>query len=325
MKSVMIAWVSYQRRADIMKEFWEYEDFYIISRFKSKYFKPLDYALKIFATIRVLIHHKPDVVWLQLPPTFLVFIGLMYKKIRKNKSYVIGDFHNSALRPKWFNFPLVKPALNKLDVLIAHNEQVRDELIQKNIRESVITVLEDMPFPYSSNESDVAKDTILFPCSFDIDEPLDVVIAAAKKIPHIKFNITGDFVGKVSRDVIDTSPENVKFTGYLSKESFDRLFFESSVILGLTTRDNVQLSVSNEALSADKPMVLSNTTTLKKLFGDAAVFVDSLDAQSIADGCSFAAENADELHTKTIALKELRIERWGQQASILKDKISMSL
>ncbi|HGY1288711.1 TPA: glycosyltransferase [Raoultella ornithinolytica] len=320
----MIAWVSYQRRADIMKDFWAYEDFYITSRFKSKYLKPLDYTLKIFLTIRVLIKYNPDVLWLQLPPTFLVFIGLVYKKIKKDKPYVIGDFHNSALRPKWFHFPLVRTSLNKIDALIAHNEQVRYELIQKKISSSIIIVLEDMPFSYSSSDAKVEKNTVLFPCSFDIDEPLDVVIQAAKKIPHIKFNITGNFAGKVSQDIIDASPANVNFTGYLSKEAFDMLFFESDVILGLTTRDNVQLSVSNEALSADKPMVLSNTTTLKDLFGDAAVFVDSLNAQSIAEGCSFAVDNVDELQTKTMRLKELRIERWEKQASILKHKISKS-
>ncbi|MDH8576211.1 hypothetical protein QIH29_27735, partial [Klebsiella pneumoniae] len=71
------------------------------------------------------------------------------------------------------------------------------------------------------------------------------------------------------------APDNVIFTGYLTKKAYDDLFLSSSVILGLTTRDNVQLSVSNEALSADKPMVLSDTTTLRNLFGDAAIFVES--------------------------------------------------
>lgn len=318
----MIAWVSYQRRADIMKNYWGYEDFYITSRFKKKLLRPFDYISKIYSTINILIKYRPDVLWLQLPPTFLVFIGLIYKKINKEKVYIICDFHNSALRPKWFNLPLVQSSLNKIDALIAHNEQVRDELIQKKIKSDVIVVLEDMPFSYSCNDLQVVKNTVLFPCSFDIDEPLNVVIEAARKVPHIIFNITGNYVGKVNQNVIDNTPENVNFTGYLSRESFDKLFFESSVILGLTTRDNVQLSVSNEALSADKSMVLSNTTTLKNLFGDAAVFVDSLNAESIAKGCIFAVENTDDLQFKTMHLKELRIARWEQQAKVLKDRIS---
>lgn len=318
----MIAWVSFQRRADVMKEFWEYSDYYITTKFRHKLLKPLDYLIKIIKTINILAFEKPDVVWMQLPPTFMVFVGIAYKRLRRNSVFLIGDFHNSALRPKWFNFPFVRSALNRIDILVAHNEQVKTELIYKGINKRNVFVLEDMPFSYSTGNSEPVKNTILFPCSFDVDEPLDVVLCAAKELPHITFNITGNHNGKISPDVIKLAPDNVIFTGYLTKKAYDDLFLSSSVILGLTTRDNVQLSVSNEALSADKPMVLSDTTTLRNLFGDAAIFVESLDAKSISMGCVYAVEHTQELHVKTKILKSERKNRWKYQAEKIKRKIT---
>lgn len=318
----MIAWVGFQRRADVMKEFWGYSDHYITTRYKHKFLKPLDYLIKITKTIYILASEKPDVVWMQLPPTFMIFVGIAYKRLRRRSVFLVGDFHNSALRPKWFNFPFVRSALNKIDALIAHNEQVKTELISKGISETNVFVLEDMPFSYSVGDIEPVKNTVLFPCSFDVDEPLDVVLHAAKKLPHITFNITGNHDGKISCDVINSAPANVVFTGYLTKKAYDDLFLSSSVILGLTTRDNVQLSVSNEALSADKPMVLSDTTTLRNLFGDAAIFVESLNARSISMGCAYAVEHTQELHVKTKILKSERKDRWKHQAEKVKSKIT---
>ncbi|ROR07724.1 glycosyltransferase [Erwinia sp. JUb26] len=322
MSSIMIAWVRYQRRADIMKEFWGYKDIYITSNFKGKVLKPFDYIYKIYQTILALRKEKPDYLWMQLPPTFMIFIGALYKMLSKKKVVLIGDFHNSAMRPKWFNIIGVKKFLNKLDVLIVHNEQVRSELLLKGISSHVIRVLEDMPFSYEKSvDIEVNGKSVLFPCSFDIDEPLDVVLNAAKLMPEVEVYITGKYEGKIEKSVVQGAPANVKFTGYLSKEKFDELFWSSGVILGLTTRDNVQLSVSNEALSAEKPMVLSDTTTLKNLFGEAAIFVDSLDSESISSGCVNALNDIANLENKTRILKESRTERWFNQAQRVREKM----
>lgn len=321
----MIAWVGYQRRADAMSSHWKYEEVYISKYFKNKWLKPIDYFFKIAKTFSELIKKKPDIVWMQLPPTFMIHVIIIYKLFFNKQLVTIVDFHNSALRPKWFNFPTVQLMFRKIDIIVAHNQYVKNELIHKGFADNKVVVLEDKPFDYQCSykgETHSNFNSILFPCSFDIDEPIDVVLNAARITPEIKFFITGNYKDKLKDEFLDNKPDNVEFTGFLTKSEFEKLFFDSSAILGLTTRDNVQLSVANEALSAAKPMVLSNTKTLKKLFDHAAVFVDSLDENSISEGCLYAVSNMETLSHKTKELKDLRTIRWLDQAEIISKKIN---
>ena len=44
------------------------------------------------------------------------------------------------------------------------------------------------------------------------------------------------------------------------------------MVLGLTSMEGVQLSVANEALGAERALVLSDTRILRAMFGEAALF-----------------------------------------------------
>ena len=159
---------------------------------------------------------------------------------------------------------------------------------------------------------------MLFPCSFDIDEPIEIVINAAREMPAVDFLITGKHQGKLCEELVASLPGNIKLTGFLSKATFEQLLCNANVVLGLTTRDNVQLSVANEAVSAGRPMALSNTTVLRSLFSEAAVFVETLDPLSIKAGVSQLIANQDTYKEKSALLKAKRITRWEGQAQLLR-------
>ncbi|KNH27039.1 hypothetical protein ACS77_12835 [Pseudomonas syringae] len=322
MKSLMIAWVGYQRRADTMKQYWAYDILHLPNRFKKKYTRPFDYLIKSFKTIKALFVGKPEVVWVQLPPSPVLHIALAYKFFVNRRLKIIADAHNSLLRKQWITFPGTVSLLNKIDAVVVHNFKVKEELSHAGVNAENIFILEDLPCDFkASPASDHQTPYVLFPCSFDIDEPIEVVINAAREMPHINFLITGKHEGKLSEALIESMPANIKLTGFLSKLIFEQLLCNANVVLGLTTRDNVQLSVANEAVSAGRPMALSNTTVLRSLFSDAAVFVETLDPQSIKFGVSQLIENEELYKEKSALLKAKRIKRWKGQAELLRTAV----
>ncbi|WLG49033.1 glycosyltransferase family 1 protein [Pseudomonas sp. FP1742] len=324
MKSLMIAWVGYQRRADTMKQYWAYDILHLPNKFKKKSARPLDYLIKAFKTIKSLFVSAPQVLWVQLPPSPVLHIALAYKFFINRRLKIIADVHNSLLRKQWITFPGTVSLLNKIDAVVVHNFKVKEELARSGVNVENIFILEDLPCDFNTPPaSDHQTPYVLFPCSFDVDEPIEIVIKAAREMPNVDFFITGRYGGKLSGALIASMPDNIKLTGFLSKLTFEQLLCNANVVLGLTTRDNVQLSVANEAVSAGRPMALSNTPVLRSLFSDAAVFVDTLDPLSIKFGLSQLIENEELYKEKSALLKAKRITRWEGQAELLKAAVTI--
>lgn len=301
-----------------MRAFWGYDLHHIHTSFgKSLLGKFFDYYIKIIRTFIVILKNKPDELWIQLPPSLLLHVAFLYKIFFNRGCFIVADLHNSMLRNRWIKFPFALSLLNRVDVVLAHNSAVAEELVSIGVFSNKIRVLEDFPFKYEDsrlNSPAMLKGPyVIFPCSFDVDEPVWIVIEAARRIP-IKFYITGDSAKFKLKDG-DSLPENIVFTGYMSKPEYEDLLLNSTVVLGMTTRQNVQLSVANEGLSASKPLVLSNTRVLKDLYGEAAIFVSNESSDDLVEKFKYVLSNLDEMSEATSDLLTRRVERWKNQAA----------
>ena len=323
MKSLMIAWVGYQRRADAMQDYWGYHLRHFPNVFSSRYLRIFDYFWKVAMSLGALLRMRPDVVWVQVPPSMLLHMACLYKLIVFGRARVVVDLHNSMLRPFWMDFPLSKWLLNRVDVVLAHNAAVRDELIAIGIDKDVIRVLEDKPCSSLTPGKGLSSTEpyALIPCSFDVDEPIAVVVEAARLLPEVKFFVTGKHEGKILLSNLGDIPKNLVFCGYLSKADFENLLSSADAVVGLTTRDNVQLSVANEALSVMRPMVLSDTPVLRDLYGSAARFVRNGDSTELAEGIRDVVLHSDSYVIKVSQLLLARNERWLKQADAVRKLI----
>lgn len=323
MKSLMFAWVGYQRRADVMRDYWAYELVHLPKVLKSKFLLPLDYVVRLFLTLKNLHAEKPSVVWLQLPPSFILHFVLLYRFLSFRDFRVVVDGHNSLFRAKWIEFPLAKWCLSKADLVLVHNADVYAEAVSIGLSKDNLFVLEDCPFELSSaSPHRQSRPFIIFPCSFDVDEPIDKVVDAARLLPDVDFYVSGRYEGKISPTLLQALPDNVKLTGYMPKADFEALLCGADAVLGLTTRDSVQLSVANEGISAGRPLVLSNTRTLRSLYGECAVFVDNKSSQSMAAGLQEAISQTAKFESLSKELSESRHQRWLQQAGLLRERVS---
>jgi hypothetical protein len=324
-KKIFIAWIPFQRRAVSMQPFFNYDLRFIKSPFKNKWLKPFDYLIKTIRTIVILIQKKPEIVWIQLPPTPLLHILLLYKKTLNRHLVLVMDCHNGVFWGKWRKY-LSKDKLNKGDIIIVHNSVIKEIAVDLGINVNKIVVLETRPATKNTEyirkkEVLTERPRVLMPCSFNIDEPLNVVFEAARHIPEVDILISGPFEKGAKLFDFSKIPDNVKLLGYLPRDEYEFTFNQVEVVLGLTTEDHIQLSVANEAVGFEIPMVISDTKLLRELFNKGAIYVETLNSHSIADGIIKALDKCVTLKEEVNVLHKERIVRWETMAKSVDEKV----
>jgi len=324
MNQLFIAWIKYQRRAASMQPYFGYKLKFVPTTIKIQKLKLVDYIVKLLRTVWYLLKYRPPILWTQLPPTFLTNLAILYKKVLRNKVVLIADCHNGVFWGKWENYLNVNK-LNKYDIVVVHNWTIKNIAINKGVDENKILILEDKPAQKNPNDIVVPKKSdhpqVLMPCSFSVDEPVEMVFEAARKIPEIDILVSGSKERGESLFDYSKKPDNVHLIGYLSKKEYETTFLQSDLILGLTTEDHIQLSVANEATGFEIPMVISDTKLLRDLFNKGAVYVETLNADSIATGIKEALQNLDSLREDVKVLKKERNQKWENMAIVLKERI----
>ena len=163
---------------------------------------------------------------------------------------------------------------------MVHNEEFMG-LFKSQYQEKPFYVVPD-PVQYIGSRVKRKQDQILFICSFDHDEPIDAIIETIKRVPETTFVITADPVRLSEEHRVELEAcSNVKLTGFLSTEDYQRTLCSSTAAIALTTMEATQQSGACEALSSDTPLIASRSSLSERLFGEWATLVDN-DADAIA-------------------------------------------
>lgn len=315
-RSIYIAWVNYQRRAESMQAYFGYDLFYVSAKHLSPAWKFLSYLLRAKTTLQIIHKERPDVVWLQLPPTFLMHLLILFRFVTRRKMKIVADCHNAALRAPWTGVPLTSRLLNQANLVLVHNPDVVAAAHGFGVRDRSVRVLGDcvptLPAEEIGSERP-AKPTFVMPCSFHADEPIEAVLQAARQLESATFIITGNHLRLKDRSLIARASQNVVFPGFLPLREFDQLLLRASAVLCLTTQDGIQLSAVSEAIGAGRPMIISDTKLLRDLFGQAGIFVDN-DADSILQGCRTALARQSEYAAAARTMRARRMEHWLTEA-----------
>lgn len=317
-KSIYIVWREHQARVISMQGFFNYEPFFLKGFTNKKSLKIFEYLKQMLCTLFIFIRKNPSVIWIQLPPTPLLYCAFFYKLIKRRNLVLIADCHNAMLRKPWVTTPFARKLLSRCDIILVHNDDVKKSLQKINVQQQNSLVLEDnsdFTFEIENQQSvygDEKKNIVVFPASFNSDEPIMELLKVAQNLPDINLYITGDYK-KAPKKFLEKVPSNVCLTGYINKQDYYGIIYNADVVLGLTLLNDIQLSVANEGVAFTKAMVLSNTETLKSIFYKGAIFVSS-DALSITNGIITALKNKKDLESEASELKKERIVKWRQQA-----------
>lgn len=271
----------------------------------------LRHSLCFFWTIKVLWQKKPSIIFIQYSFLLLCLI-VAYKKTINPKAKIITDCHTKAfarLPPKVFA-PVFIKIRNYLFSNVAHIFIHNNELLPaaKLICNSASVLID--PIPHLTTDNSFAIETqkplVTFVCSFDTDEPVDIIAAAAQELSReFQLLVTGKPTAEFLAQLKDT---DVIATGYLKREEYLSLLAQSRVIVGLTTEEYCLQCSGYEALALGKAFVTSNTISLRNFFGDAAILTNN-DQHDLIAAIRKCSEHhlayAQHMKTKAIGMQEL--------------------
>ncbi|MEE9337397.1 MAG: hypothetical protein V3U87_04895 [Methylococcaceae bacterium] len=276
---------------------------------RKKIYAPIRYFYLLFWTINVLIKNRPEVIFVSTPPTFCPIIVFAYAKLF-NCAYVVDASHTATMaywRKVPFGFWFNKLVMNQSLVTLIHNECIKKLTDKQGINSMVLET--KVPELQVTNEQRIADDfTVLAPCSFDADEPIDEIFNAAELMPDINFSVTGNYA-RLNKEKVDRCPANLTLTGFLAERDYDLLLNSVNVVLVLTTDDYpVRPRGASEAIAAEKPLIVSLNQATKSHLNKGTILISNT-AEDIIQSI-LKIRNQYE-HYKT-EIKQLKDERMSQ-------------
>jgi glycosyltransferase involved in cell wall biosynthesis len=227
----------------------------------------------------------------------------MYARIR-HVPFVI-DAHTGVFDdPRWtWLLPVSRWLARAASATIVTNEHLAG-IVKSWGAQAVVIASLPMDFPATEVRVSGNSAKVVFISTLSRDEPVEEVVNAAKNIPHISVNITGD-MKRAPRSLRDAAPPNVQFTGWLSDEDYTSLLRSATAVMVLTTRDHTMQRGANEAMELEKPLITSDWALLRETFNKGTIHVDNTVA-GITAGIETAVCNHLSL---ALEMKVLRDER----------------
>jgi glycosyltransferase involved in cell wall biosynthesis len=289
-------------------------------QYKRPLIAPFKYVAQWLKTWQILFQNRPRIVYVTNPPVFAVFCVFVYCRLM-GASYIM-DTHPPALYSrKWgWTVPLQRFLARFAFVNVV--DQERFKILFESWGAKAL-VLENPPKAAPDQRPQDLPDAEHFDIAvintFAADEPLDVVIEAARRLPDVRFYVLGD-TALAKPSLLSSAPENVVFTGYLLGDAYWNQLYAARAILVQTTYPYSLLGGAHDAMMIGKPLILSRQPALTEYFTRGAVFVDNT-ADSVTDGILAAQTNERQLAWEITELSEEQGQRWELNFQKLLDLI----
>lgn len=272
-RNIIIAWNVYHTRNESLAIVFELDKYHIGKNERKIIKSILSYPYKIYKTIVVLYKVKPEKV-IVTNTAFLLPLTVFFIKVFLCRFKLILDTHSGGIENKMIAYPLALRKLfaRKADLNIITN--TNDEQIVRKWGGKTI-VLPDPPIEIQAIDNgnidlNNGMINIVYINTYSDDEPYEQVIDAFNDLPD---NYCLYITGKLKHRVKNT--HRIVHTDYLEKDDYRFLISNADILMVLTTRENTFQCGANEALSLEKPLIISNTAYLKSYYGDSVVFTDN--------------------------------------------------
>ena len=255
-------------------------------------------------TVYQLARYRPRTIILQ-HSFLLALLVAWYSMAAPWRVTVVDDIHTKAMRRRVSGgvgvlFERLRTwSVGSFDFIVVANPDLRAEAA--DLGPPVIVIPDPIPSICSLDEGDECQGVVAV-CSFASDEPVEPLLDAMALLPDVGFAITGRPPSNLARFM---TARNVVFTGFLPRDAYELLLSEAAAVVALTRDEGCLLSGGVEALGAGKPLLTSDTETLRAYFGDAARYT-SPEARSIARGIRCVLSERERLRA---ASRELRRQR----------------
>jgi hypothetical protein len=312
---VRIAFVSwaprgYQSHTDLLAKHLNAQLHYVFWGKRGKLLAPARYAVQACQTWQILCRDRPDVVFVQNPPIFSALVAAFYAR-RYGARYVIDSHSGAFLATRWRSFLALHRVLScGALTTIVHNRSLAEIVKQWGCRYCVLGFI---PGDYPSGEHFPldGQFNVALISSFLQDEPIDVVFEAARRIPDVRFYVTGDS-NRLTPHLRKEKPDNCCLTGYLPTERYVGLLRGADAVMALTTQDHTVLMGGFEAVSLAAPLIVSDWPVLRECFSLGTVHIPNT-VEGICDGVRQAQTEHAKLKRDILLLREQLQAEWERK------------
>ena len=276
---------------------------------------PARWAALPLQTLRLLQRCRPDLLFVQNPSLALTTLAALCRPLFGYR--LVVDAHNEGVRPydrpyafvEWLSRRLLKSA----DITIVTNDALAEDVRAAGGRP--VTLPDSLPVVPASaltQPRTAAAADVAVVATFRRDEPIDAIIAAAAMLPDVRFALSGP--AERYRGTPDTTPPNVRLTGFLDDPDYWELLAQAKVVCDLTLKPDCLVCGAYEALALGKPMVLSDDHATRQLFGPAAVLTQN-SPEAIAAAVNRAIAERERLEAGAQELRESFGAEWHEKAN----------
>lgn len=277
----------------------------------------LKYLGQALRTWWILLRDKPDAVFVMSPPVVAGLAVYPYCALRRIPFVV--DAHTGAfLDPRWRVLqPLQRWLCRRAATTIITNEHLARMLTGFG---ADWTMLPDVPvrYPVSTSTFETSGFLIAVICSFDYDEPVDVIVESARALPDVTFLVTGD--PRKVEHLRPTFPPNLRLTGFLENSAYGQLLREADIVMALTTGQHKMLRAAYEAIYQGTPIIISESPMLREEFGAGAILVEN-SADQIVAAVRRMKEHLETYREQARQLRDVKQQRWERNKALLMTKI----
>jgi glycosyltransferase involved in cell wall biosynthesis len=281
----------------------------------------LKYLGQALRTWQILISEKPEAVFVMTPPVVAGLVVFPYCALRRIP--LVLDAHTGAfLDRRWRHFGRLQFWLcRKAATTIVTNTHLERLLVANG---ADATILPDVPVKYPAGDAPITKAGFLVAviCSFDYDEPIDLVVDAARALPDVRFLVTGE-PEKLNRHGV-ALPKNISSTGFLNNGAYGDLLRTADVVMALTTGQHKMLRAAYEAIYEGTPLIISQSPLLREEFNRGAILVDNSVAEIVTAVRTMQA-NLEMYRRDARELRKFKEERWASNKSLLITKLNKRL
>ena len=282
---------------------------------------PIKYVLQALRTWLELSRRRPKVIFVQNPPIFASLVVWMYCFL--SGAHFIIDSHTDALLASWWQWsiPLHRFLSCHAICTIVTNDYLR-ELVES--WGAAAFMLADVPTEFQYREYPLDGDfNIAMVSSFSYDEPRQIVLEVARRLPDVQFYITGN-LDLANPTQLAEAPRNVHFTGFLPFEDYYGLLASANAVMVLTTEDHTLQWGACEAVSLGKPIIISDWPFLRSYFSKGTVYVDNT-VESLHQGVVQMHREWERFNREVKGLCEERRLEWTYKHDLLMEMIQKAL
>lgn len=267
------------------------------------------YAYQFGATTWDLVRERPSVVWCMSPSTFAVIPVWAYCKVTGAKFGI--DAHTGAFEgTPWAKIRALQFFFSREAAVTAVTNGYLQSLVEAADGRTVR--VPDVPTEQvAPKRRDFGPGFhVVYVASFSSDEPIEVVIEAARQAPDVTVWLTGKPKGRAV-ELLRSAPANLRLLGFLSRDEYLAALSGADLVVALTTRDHTMQRAAYEAIYLGTPVVVSDWPILRENFSEGALWVENK-AEALAKAWQEAIPRREGLRASAQALRQKKLSRWRE-------------